>query len=275
MFAVLEKGAVFVRVGATARVDWSAATPLIIPSAIRVTLSPSGAETMALGSIMRVRASCVLTRVRRRVKLRRLRKSGRRGKERRRKEKKKKKEKEWKREAVTNDRRWIADPNLESRVAVSKIRPREKRVSQSLIASSSRSCVIGTSLIAWYSFSFLLLCSTSSNFPNVFANISLKFQKHTSVRNSVPIPPSSTNSRRPPKISVIPFSFFLFFFENERAPLRWRPVHLPRLTTAPRKIYELANENESLISFLGRTHTVHASREQDGRAPLPESFWII
>lgn len=105
MFAVLEKGAVFVRVGATARVDWSAATPLIIPSAIRVTLSPSGAETMALGSIMRVRASCVLTRVRRRVKLRRLRKSGRRGKERRRKEKKKKKEKEWKREAVTNDRR--------------------------------------------------------------------------------------------------------------------------------------------------------------------------
>lgn len=157
MFAVLEKGAVFVRVGATARVDWSAATPLIIPSAIRVTLSPSGAETMALGSIMRVRASCVLTRVRRRVKLRRLRKSGRRGKERRRKEKKKKKEKEWKREAVTNDRRWIADPNLESRVAVSKIRPREKRVSQSLIASSSRSCVIGTSLIAWYSFSFLLL----------------------------------------------------------------------------------------------------------------------
>lgn len=93
MFAVLEKGAVFARVGATARVDWSAAIPLIIPSAIRVTLSPSGAETMALGSIMRVRASCVLTRVRRRVKLRRLRKSGRGGKEKRRKEKKKKERK--------------------------------------------------------------------------------------------------------------------------------------------------------------------------------------
>ena len=108
VFAVLEKGAVFVRVGATARVDWSAAIPLIIPSAIRVTLSPSGAETMALGSIMRVRASCVHTRVRRRVKLRRLRKSGRGGKEKKRKrgrKKERKKEKEWRREAVTNDRR--------------------------------------------------------------------------------------------------------------------------------------------------------------------------
>lgn len=97
MFAVLEKGAVFVRVGATARVDWSAAIPLIIPSAIRVTLSPSGAETMALGSIMRVRASCVLTRVRRRVKLRRLRKSGRGGKEKRRKKEKEERERERKR----------------------------------------------------------------------------------------------------------------------------------------------------------------------------------
>lgn len=105
MFAVLEKGAVFVRVGATARVDWSAAIPLIIPSAIRVTLSPSGAETMALGSIMRVRASCVLTRVRRRVKLRRLRKSGRRGKEKKRKKRKERKRKNGRGEAVTNDRR--------------------------------------------------------------------------------------------------------------------------------------------------------------------------
>ena len=105
MFAVLEKGAVFVRVGATARVDWSAAIPLIIPSAIRVTLSPSGAETMALGSIMRVRASCVLTRVRRRVKLRRLRKSGRGGKEKRRKKEKEERERERK-------RRNFDDPRL-------------------------------------------------------------------------------------------------------------------------------------------------------------------
>lgn len=103
MFAVLEKGAVFVRVGATARVDWSAAIPLIIPSAIRVTLSPSGAETMALGSIMRVRASCVLTRVRRRVKLRRLRKSGRGGKEKRRKKETEEREKEREKEDGGSD----------------------------------------------------------------------------------------------------------------------------------------------------------------------------
>lgn len=103
MFAVLEKGAVFVRVGATARVDWSAAIPLIIPSAIRVTLSPSGAETMALGSIMRVRASCVLTRVRRRVKLRRLRKSGRGGKEKRRKKETEEREREKEKEEGGSD----------------------------------------------------------------------------------------------------------------------------------------------------------------------------
>lgn len=136
MFAVLEKGAVFVRVGATARVDWSAAIPLIIPSAIRVTLSPSGAETMALGSIMRVRASCVLTRVRRRVKLRRLRKSGRGGKEKRRKKEKEERERERKRRG----RQWLTI-DVESQIRIWNLEWLSRRYVR--VRNGSRShCVI-------------------------------------------------------------------------------------------------------------------------------------
>lgn len=100
----------FVRVGATVRADWSAAIPLIILPAIRVTLSPSGAETMALArSCECARVACTPRAYARAStgeivgceNLSERRKSG-------------------EGEAVTNDRRSIADPNLESRVAISK-----------------------------------------------------------------------------------------------------------------------------------------------------------